>query len=47
MWRTGGCTSWYRDERNGRLTLLWPDFAFTFRERFGSFDPAGYGLGTG
>ena len=42
VWRTGGCTSWYRDDRNGRLTLLWPDFAFTFRERFGTFDPAGY-----
>lgn len=42
VWRTGGCTSWYRDDRNGRLTLLWPDFAFTFRERFGRFDPAGY-----
>lgn len=44
VWRTGGCTSWYRDDRNGRLTLLWPDFAFTFRERYGRFDPDGYGL---
>lgn len=42
VWRTGGCTSWYRDDRNGRLTLLWPDFAFTFRERFGRFDAEGY-----
>jgi len=31
VWMTGGCESWYRDPRNGRLSLLWPDFAHEFR----------------
>ncbi len=37
VWMTGGCDSWYRDGRTGRLTLLWPDFAHAFRERNGDF----------
>lgn len=37
-----GCTSWYVDERSGRLTLLWPGYAHTFRERNGTFDPSAY-----
>lgn len=37
-----GCTSWYVDERSGRLALLWPGYAHTFRERNGTFDPAVY-----
>ena len=40
VWLRGGCSSWYVDERNGRLTLLWPDTAEEFRRRNGSFDPA-------
>ncbi len=40
VWLTGGCTSWYRDEASGRLTLLWPGTATSFRERNGTFDPA-------
>ncbi len=39
VWLSDGCSSWYRDPRSGRLTLLWPDFAFAFRERNGEFDP--------
>ncbi len=39
VWMTGGCESWYRDPRSGRLTLLWPDFAFAFRRRNGEFSP--------
>jgi cation diffusion facilitator CzcD-associated flavoprotein CzcO len=31
VWTTGGCDSWYVDPRNGRLILLWPGFAHTFR----------------
>jgi cation diffusion facilitator CzcD-associated flavoprotein CzcO len=42
VWLTGGCTSWYVDDRSHRLTLLWPDFAFAFRAEAGSFDPDGY-----
>ena len=42
VWLTGGCDSWYLDPRSGRLTLLWPGSATSFRERNGSFDPAPY-----
>ena len=42
VWLDGGCNSWYVDERSGRLTLLWPDTAQSFRERNGRFDPAPY-----
>lgn len=44
VWLTGGCRSWYVDERSGRLTLLWPDSARAFRERNGTFDPAPYAV---
>jgi cation diffusion facilitator CzcD-associated flavoprotein CzcO len=40
VWLRGGCSSWYVDERSGRLTLLWPDTAGEFRRRNGTFDPA-------
>ena len=39
VWVQGGCTSWYRDERTGRVTLLWPDSATSFRERLATFVP--------
>ena len=42
VWLTGGCTSWYRDEASGRLTLLWPGTATSFRERHGVFDVASF-----
>ena len=38
VWLRGGCESWYRDPRNGRLTLLWPGSTMAFRERAGRFD---------
>jgi cation diffusion facilitator CzcD-associated flavoprotein CzcO len=37
VWMTGGCESWYRDSRTGRLTLLWPGFAHEFRRLNGEF----------
>ena len=40
VWLRGGCSSWYRDEASGRLTLLWPARVSEFRERYGVFDPA-------
>jgi cation diffusion facilitator CzcD-associated flavoprotein CzcO len=40
VWVTGGCSSWYRDEASGRLTLLWPAQVSEFRARYGVFDPA-------
>ena len=42
VWLGGGCESWYVDQRNGRLTLLWPDFAYAFRDRLAEFDRAAY-----
>ena len=44
VWISGGCKSWYVDPRSGRLTLVWPDFAYAFRDRVGSFHPEGYAL---
>ena len=45
VWLTGGCRSWYVDERSRRLTLLWPDTASAFRERLARFDPSDYKVG--
>lgn len=42
VWVQGGCTSWYRDERTGRVTLLWPDSATSFRDRLATFAPGSY-----
>jgi cation diffusion facilitator CzcD-associated flavoprotein CzcO len=42
VWVQGGCTSWYRDERTGRVTLLWPDSATSFRDRLATFAPDSY-----
>ncbi|MGV9671223.1 flavin-containing monooxygenase [Gordonia sp. NPDC003504] len=39
VWLTG-CDSWYVDPDSGRLTLLWPGTAASFRERNGTFDPS-------
>ena len=40
VWLT--CDSWYRDRGSGRLTLLWPGTAASFRERNGRFESAPY-----
>jgi len=42
VWMTGRCESWYLDPRSGRLTLIWPDFAFAFRALNGSFTADSY-----
>ncbi|MBB5915173.1 cation diffusion facilitator CzcD-associated flavoprotein CzcO [Nocardia transvalensis] len=42
VWTRGNCTSWYRDEQTGRVTLLWPDSAASFRRRNGTFDINAY-----
>ncbi|MBY4596438.1 flavin-containing monooxygenase [Ottowia caeni] len=42
VWLAGGCKSWYVDERSRRLTLVWPDFAYAFREANGHFHSEGY-----
>lgn len=42
VWTEGGCGSWYIDPRNDRLTSVWPDYTFRFREAVESFDPTAY-----
>ena len=42
VWIDGGCQSWYVDQRSGKLTLIWPDFGYAFRDENGHFDPEGY-----
>lgn len=42
VWLEGGCENWYVDPRNGRLTTVWPDFAYSFREENAQFDPKPY-----
>jgi cation diffusion facilitator CzcD-associated flavoprotein CzcO len=42
VWLTGGCRSWYVDDRSGRLTLLWPGTVAAFRADGAHFDPADF-----
>ena len=40
--RAGGCHSWYVDPRSGKLTQLWPDYAWDFRARNAHFTGDGF-----
>lgn len=42
VWLDGGCKSWYLDPTSGHLTVLWPDFAYAFRDENGTFKPGAY-----
>jgi hypothetical protein len=44
VWLDGGCSSWYVDDRSGRLTVIWPDFPHIFREELSQFHPESYAL---
>jgi hypothetical protein len=44
VWNTGGCSSWYLDDR-GRNTTLWPTFTFRFRSLVRRFRPDDYVFG--
>lgn len=38
VWLKGGCeTSWYKDSDSGKLTLLWPGLAMSFRQELQHF----------
>lgn len=41
VWMTG-CHSWYLDTTSGRLTLLWPGTAASFRDHNGTFEVGPY-----
>jgi hypothetical protein len=43
VWMTGGCASWYLDDR-GRNTTLWPGFTWQFRLATRKFDADAYRL---
>lgn len=42
VWLDGSCSSWYVDPRSGRLTTLWPDSAYRYRQTNAGFDPTAY-----
>jgi len=42
VWLAGGCRSWYVDERSQRLTLVWPGYAYAFRDANARFHPDTY-----
>jgi cation diffusion facilitator CzcD-associated flavoprotein CzcO len=46
VWIDGGCQSWYVDKRSGKLTLIWPDFGYAFRDENGHFEADGYSFRT-
>lgn len=39
VWTSGGCASWYLDDK-GRNTTLWPGFTFEFRKACRDFQPS-------
>jgi cation diffusion facilitator CzcD-associated flavoprotein CzcO len=43
VWTTGGCASWYLDDR-GRNTTLWPGSTWRFRRHTARFDTDAYRL---
>jgi cation diffusion facilitator CzcD-associated flavoprotein CzcO len=43
VWTSGGCKSWYLDER-GRNVTMWPGSTWRFRRMTRRFDPAAYHL---
>ncbi|OYD67745.1 flavin-containing monooxygenase [Rhodococcus sp. OK302] len=45
VWNKGGCSSWYIDSE-GRNSVQWPTFTFTFRSRLSRFDRENYAVRT-
>jgi hypothetical protein len=41
VWTTGGCDSWYLNERDG-TSVLWPGFTWSFRKALRRFDHENY-----
>lgn len=31
VWQNGGCNSWYKSQKTGKVTALFPDFSFVYR----------------
>jgi cation diffusion facilitator CzcD-associated flavoprotein CzcO len=44
VWQSGGCHSWYQDQRTGENTTLWPGSVVAYTRRTRSVSPADYEL---
>jgi len=44
VWQSGGCHSWYQDQRTGENTALWPGSVVAYVRRTRSASPADYEL---
>lgn len=42
VWLSEGCKSWYLDPVSRKLTLIWPDYAHSFRDQNQYFKRSGY-----
>jgi cation diffusion facilitator CzcD-associated flavoprotein CzcO len=46
VWQTGGCQSWYQDQKTGEITTLWPGSVVAYLRRTRSVTPSDYELRT-
>ena len=44
VWQSGGCQSWYQDQRTGENTTLWPGSVVAYLRRTRAASPADYNL---
>ncbi len=44
VWQSGGCHSWYQDQRTGEITTLWPGSVVAYLRRTRSVSPSDYEL---
>jgi len=44
VWQSGGCHSWYQDQRTGEITTLWPGSVVSYLRRARSVSPSDYRL---
>ena len=44
VWQSGGCHSWYQDQRTGEITTLWPGSVVSYLRRTRSVSPSDYEL---
>jgi cation diffusion facilitator CzcD-associated flavoprotein CzcO len=42
VWLSESCKSWYLDPVSRKLTLVWPDYAYSFRDKNQHFVRSGY-----
>jgi len=46
VWQSGGCHSWYQDQKTGEITALWPGSVIAYLRRTRSVSPSDYELRT-